>query len=143
MQLFSNSLATPPGSDDGSPTLQNTTTLNSSNASPRHLGLNEVSNEAPGIAAKIGTMLMERLSSFDRELESATQRIRQAADEAVKAAEAFIGKPEAAEFLNMSVTTLERRMAEKNGPPRYTDGGRVTFLRSELREWRKRWRVNP
>jgi predicted DNA-binding transcriptional regulator AlpA len=55
--------------------------------------------------------------------------------------EPFIGKDDAAAFLNMSVTTLERRMAQRDGPPRYTDGGKVNFRRSELLTWRRQWRA--
>jgi hypothetical protein len=69
------------------------------------------------------------------------QLFEKAAEKAVKDAEPFIGKTEAAKFLNMSVTTLERRMAEAYGPPRYRYGGKINFLRSELRVWARQWRA--
>jgi len=67
--------------------------------------------------------------------------IEQTKESAAALADPFVGKGEAAKFLDMSVSTLERRMAESDGPPRYIDGGKVTFLRSELRVWRRQWRV--
>jgi hypothetical protein len=53
----------------------------------------------------------------------------------------LVDKPAAAKYLNMCVTTLERRMAEPNGPPRHKGKGRVQFLYSELRAWRRQWRA--
>lgn len=55
--------------------------------------------------------------------------------------EPFIGKAEAARYLNMSVTTLERRMALRHGPLRYVDGGKVNFRRCELLAWHRQWRT--
>jgi predicted DNA-binding transcriptional regulator AlpA len=66
-------------------------------------------------------------------LPNVAEVVANATEKAIKMAEPLMGKKEAASYLGFSVTTLERRMAESDGPPRYTDGGRVSFLRSELR----------
>lgn len=84
--------------------------------------------------------LIGRLQDFVAEIERSQRAVTAATDEALKAVEPFVGKEEAAAFLNWSVTTLERRMAQPDGPPRYADGGKVSFLRSELRVWRRQWR---
>ena len=83
---------------------------------------------------QIAEILIEEIA------DSVAQRIA-AATPLQPAPEPFIGKEEAATFLDMSVSTLERRMGGKYAPPRYMDGGKAAFLRSELREWRKKWRV--
>lgn len=85
--------------------------------------------------------LIARLQDFLAEIELSRRAVADATDEAVKVTEKYIGKEEAAAFLDISVTTLERRMALPDGPPRYTDGGKVSFLRSELRVWRRQWRA--
>ena len=84
--------------------------------------------------------LLGRLQDFLAEIEQSRRAVATATEEALKAAEGYIGKEEAATFLNWSVSTLERRMALSDGPPRYADGGKVSFLRSELRVWRRQWR---
>jgi hypothetical protein len=47
------------------------------------------------------------------------------------ASELYIGKQAAAEYFNISVTTLERRMALSDGPPRYV-GLEVVLRRPQL-----------
>lgn len=85
--------------------------------------------------------IVASLRELDAAIAAARERVALSSDRAAEAAEPFIGKEDAAVFLNMSVSTLERRMSEKFGPPRYTDGGKTTFLRSELKRWRAKWRV--
>jgi predicted DNA-binding transcriptional regulator AlpA len=92
--------------------------------------------------ADAGQIVAEKMKALDEALAHARKEIESAVALAKSKAEPFVGKAEAAEFLGMSVCTLQRRMAERNGPPRYIDGGKVTFLCSELREWKQRWRVN-
>ena len=89
----------------------------------------------------LGAVITERLRGLDEAIAAALEGVAVSAERAAERAEPFIGKGEAATFLNMGVSTLERRMAEKLGPPRYIDGGKVTFLRSELKHWREKWRV--
>ena len=89
----------------------------------------------------LGTAFVDRMRELDEAMSAAQARIVLAGERNAEMAEGFIGKKEAAAFLNMSVSTLERRMAEKLGPPRYTDGGKTTFLRTELKRWREKWRV--
>lgn len=84
------------------------------------------------------TIAGQEIASKLAELSAA---IDQAQTDVLKFSEPYIGKSEAARFLNISVTTLERRMAERDGPPRYTDGGKVSFRRSDLHVWRRQWRV--
>ena len=81
------------------------------------------------------------LISLEQSIEDARATVLSAASEAAQMAEPFIGKKEAAAFLCINQSTLERRMAMRDGPPRYRDGGRVTFRRSELLEWKRQWRV--
>ena len=89
------------------------------------------------ISEEIGTRLADLLATIARSKAAVeTETIR-----ALETSEPYIGKVEAARYLNISVTTLERRMAMSDGPPRYTDGGKVSFLRSELRLWRRQWRA--
>jgi hypothetical protein len=76
-----------------------------------------------------------------RKLNEVIQEIDDAKNAALALSDPFINKVEAAKFLNISVGTLEKRMAEDDGPPRYRDGGKVSFRRSELVVWRRRWRV--
>lgn len=90
---------------------------------------------------QLGPRLIGAIEDFQAEIDEARRVVANARVEALKAVEPFMGKKEAAEFLNISVSTLENRMAEKNSPPRYIDGGKVSFLRSELRAWRRQWRV--
>lgn len=83
--------------------------------------------------------ILDPIAEKLRELEEAIEAAKRAVES--YSAEPFIGKEEAAKFLNMSVTTLERRMTMPDGPPRYSDGGKVNFLCSELRIWRRQWRA--
>jgi len=89
-------------------------------------------------AEQIAACLSERLKEFFAALDAAEN---DAIARAQKITEPYIGKEEAAEFLNISVSTLENWMDERNGPPRYKRGARVNFLRSELRVWYRRWRA--
>ena len=82
------------------------------------------------ISAEIATAISSKLAELFQTIE-----------ESAKNAEPFIGRKEAAEFLDMSVATLDRRIALPDGPPRYIDGGKISFLRSELKIWRRQWRA--
>jgi hypothetical protein len=89
------------------------------------------------ISEEIGTKLGDLLTTIER----SKAAVEAETAKALQMSEPYIGKSEAAEYLNISVTTLERRMALSDGPPRYVDGGKVSFLRSELRTWRRQWRA--
>jgi hypothetical protein len=89
----------------------------------------------------VGIAITERLRGLDEAIEAAINSVARAHETVAERDEPFIGKEEAAKFLNMCVGTLERRMAEQLGPPRYIDGGKVNFRRSELKKWREKWRV--
>lgn len=91
--------------------------------------------------ADMGTALAERLGELDRVIADAKDRVTLAATQNAALAEPFLGKKDAALLLGWSVSTLERRMEHADGPPRYTDAGKVQFLASELKVWRKQWRV--
>ncbi len=90
---------------------------------------------------ELGASIAKRMGDLDDLMELARASILTTAAEFAETAEPFIGKREAATFLNMSVSTLERRMSQKRRPPYYHDGGKVTFRRSELKRWREQWRV--
>lgn len=85
--------------------------------------------------------IVAKLQDLNDEIERARRVVASASDEAIKAAEPFVGKREAARFLNMAVCTLEERMREDADLPRYIDGGKINFRLSELLAWRRQWRV--
>jgi hypothetical protein len=89
------------------------------------------------ISEEISARLADLLATIHR----SKAAVEASTAQALEMSEPYIGKTAAAEYLNISVTTLERRMALSDGPPRYVDGGKVSFLRSELRTWRRQWRA--
>jgi len=97
-----------------------------------------------GSVQDIGSEINARVADLIKTIDQARQLVSAKAAEAAAMAEPFIGKPEAAKFLNMCTKTLEGRLKMKNPPPHYIDGGKLNFLRSELRSWRRQWRSgNP
>lgn len=72
-------------------------------------------------------------------VQSAKEEVKAAAKAAASAMEPFCGKEEAAKHLDRSVSTLEVWMRSSNPPPYHKKGGKVTFLRSELTEWMKKY----
>lgn len=91
--------------------------------------------------ASIQEMLTQQIGAMFSEIEETRKLLLISAREARKVVEPFIGTKEAASYLNMCVATLEKRMQLPDGPPRYIDGGKISFLRSELRTWRRQWRA--
>ena len=73
-------------------------------------------------------------------IEKAKVEVASAARRAAENMEPFIGKQVAAEYLNISVSTLEKLMAERTRPPSYMSGGKRMFRRSELLEWMQKYR---
>lgn len=93
-----------------------------------------------GLAQQVSA-IVEKATELEALLDSARERVLRRTRDFEAAAEPAIGKPEAAKILGCSVSTLERRLADKNPPPHYKDGGKVTFYASELRHYKSAYRV--
>lgn len=90
---------------------------------------------------QISKVLALKLADFDATVDWAKTTLINIVAEARTAADPFIGKREAAQFLGWSVKTLERRLQGRDAPPHYIDAGKVQFRRSELVSYRERWRI--
>ena len=61
----------------------------------------------------------------------------------VSSSDAFLTKPQAADFLKISVRTLDRRHAEGLGPPRVKHGSEIGYFKSSLILWLKSHELEP
>ncbi|MDA5095016.1 DNA-binding protein [Aliiroseovarius sp. KMU-50] len=55
----------------------------------------------------------------------------------------FLSKQAAADFLGVSVRTLDRRHAEGSGPPRIKHGAKIGYFHSSIIEWLKKLEKQP
>jgi len=92
---------------------------------------------------QIGDAVALRLRQLDELIDSARSAVQDAQAKAVEQLEPWLNKKDAARYLNMSVSTLETRLASRNPPPHTHDGGRLRFKPSELDEWLRQWAVVP
>lgn len=91
--------------------------------------------------AQTVSSIVEKAIELEHLLDSTREIVLRRTRAFEEAAEPAIGKSDAAAVLGCSVSTLERRLAEKNPPPHYKDGGKVTFYASELRKYKSAYRV--
>ncbi|KQI68575.1 hypothetical protein AN189_09740 [Loktanella sp. 3ANDIMAR09] len=55
----------------------------------------------------------------------------------------FFTKLQAAAYLGLSTRTLDRRNAERTGPPRVKHGNKIGYFKTSLIQWLKSHEVRP
>jgi len=85
--------------------------------------------------------IAEKLASLEGAIDEAIRAVAERKQHAVRQLEPWLSKRDAAQYLAMSVSTLETRLASRNPPPHTHDGGKLRFKPAELDEWLRQWSI--